>query len=234
MDFKETLSRTSDTHRVVEDSNYYKYIFKKTEKIACAVFYILRSDTEQIHKDTVADDLEDTALMVLDVSLDALKGTSATIGTKVSDLRFALIGLESRLRVAHAARHLSTDILTVFLHEIDSVYRAMKKYGDVSVHTLLSDVEEHNTAHRIERPARIKQAPKPVGDASAPAVPRGMSRRDRVLEVLRDNPSATIKDITAAITDCSEKTIQRELASLISDNLVVREGERRWSKYSLI
>jgi predicted HTH transcriptional regulator len=46
-----------------------------------------------------------------------------------------------------------------------------------------------------------------------------------------ENKAVSIKDIRTAITGCSEKTIQRELANLISQGLIKREGERRWSVY---
>ena len=40
-----------------------------------------------------------------------------------------------------------------------------------------------------------------------------------------------IRDIASFVIGCSEKTVQRELASLISDGLIKKEGEKRWSRY---
>ena len=51
--------------------------------------------------------------------------------------------------------------------------------------------------------------------------------------VLDAKPGATIKDLTDIITDVSAKTIQRDLNSLIERGEVIRQGERRWSKYSI-
>jgi DeoR/GlpR family transcriptional regulator of sugar metabolism len=59
-------------------------------------------------------------------------------------------------------------------------------------------------------------------------------RADRIKTVLEAKPEATVKDVAEIITDVSEKTIQRELNSLIEKGQVVREGERRWSKYSVV
>ena len=42
-----------------------------------------------------------------------------------------------------------------------------------------------------------------------------------------------IKDLTPVIKGCSEKTIQRELATLVDKGIVNKEGERRWSVYSM-
>ncbi len=35
------------------------------------------------------------------------------------------------------------------------------------------------------------------------------------------------------IDDCGEKTIQRELVSMMKEGSIKKEGERRWSQYSL-
>ena len=52
-----------------------------------------------------------------------------------------------------------------------------------------------------------------------------------ILEVIRKHRSASIKDISAVVKEYSEKTIQRELSTLIKQGLVRKEGERRWSIY---
>lgn len=56
-------------------------------------------------------------------------------------------------------------------------------------------------------------------------------RLNRILEVVRKRGGASIKDIAAEVKDCGEKTIQRELATLIEEGLIRKEGERRWSIY---
>ena len=58
-------------------------------------------------------------------------------------------------------------------------------------------------------------------------------RRDKISEILSKGQKLTIKDISKEIDDCSEKTIQRELSSMLKDNVLSKEGERRWSKYFL-
>jgi len=42
-----------------------------------------------------------------------------------------------------------------------------------------------------------------------------------------------VKDFAKVITDISEKTIQRELLDLVQRGVIKKEGERRWSRYSL-
>ncbi len=59
------------------------------------------------------------------------------------------------------------------------------------------------------------------------------NRQNIILNLLKKKSELTIKDISAVIIDCSEKTIQRELNSFITAGVLKRTGERRWSKYSL-
>ena len=59
------------------------------------------------------------------------------------------------------------------------------------------------------------------------------NRQEIIISLLKKNKSLTIKDFSAHIKGCSEKTIQRELIALMSKNVLKKEGERRWSKYSL-
>ncbi len=58
-------------------------------------------------------------------------------------------------------------------------------------------------------------------------------RRDRILSLLLKTDVRSIKDIAPHFTDCSEKTIQRELNDLVDEKKILRVGDRRWSTYKL-
>ena len=64
-------------------------------------------------------------------------------------------------------------------------------------------------------------------------------RREDILAVIKMNGgTATITDIRSNakghLVSCGEKTLQRELVSMVKDNVLERVGEKRWSKYSLL
>jgi len=59
------------------------------------------------------------------------------------------------------------------------------------------------------------------------------SRQIAILNIIKRKKEVTIKDISTVIKDYSEKTIQRELSDLVSQGVLKKAGERRWSKYSL-
>ncbi|OGD68268.1 hypothetical protein A3I18_00050 [Candidatus Campbellbacteria bacterium RIFCSPLOWO2_02_FULL_35_11] len=67
-----------------------------------------------------------------------------------------------------------------------------------------------------------------------------VGRKEMILKIIKDKKDlpdgqagVTIKDIIDVIKNCSEKTIQRELISMVNDGVLKKEGERRWSRYSI-
>jgi hypothetical protein len=69
-------------------------------------------------------------------------------------------------------------------------------------------------------------------------------RRDNIINIIKNiNGGATIKDIKDktqtnpekfnVLLICSEKTLQRELISMVKDNVLNKTGEKRWSRYFL-
>lgn len=60
------------------------------------------------------------------------------------------------------------------------------------------------------------------------------NRQGIILSIIKKKGEVSIKDISDVIKNCSEKTIQRELVSLLESGVIKRTGDRRWSKYSLI
>lgn len=59
------------------------------------------------------------------------------------------------------------------------------------------------------------------------------SRQSVILKLLSKKSGLSIKDFAENIKGCSEKTIQRELLAMVAAGTLKKEGERRWSTYSL-
>jgi DNA-binding transcriptional ArsR family regulator len=59
------------------------------------------------------------------------------------------------------------------------------------------------------------------------------SRKSLIIKLLSKKSGLNIKDFAESIKGCSEKTIQRELLSMVAAGVLKKEGERRWSTYSL-
>ena len=59
------------------------------------------------------------------------------------------------------------------------------------------------------------------------------SRQSIIINVLKRKKEVMIKDISPLVNGCSEKTIQRELLSMVQSGILKKVGEKRWSRYSL-
>ena len=231
--------------RLAQDTNYYNNVFKKTEKVVSVIFYILSQIPEP---DLIKDELsriKDKALRTHEQALETLRLPSYAATLGVEQLQFALVTLESELRIIEAAHILPADIILLIIEQIDSVQRQLQNHYRVdSFHEL----SESTTAIITSTPAAPKPASKPTqprqrrvsipgNDISSDAYfvhSQLTDRAERIRTVLEAKPEASIKDIAEIITDVSEKTIQRELNSLIEKGQVRREGERRWSRYSAV
>lgn len=77
-----------------------------------------------------------------------------------------------------------------------------------------------------------------IGSTNAPVLNENIvpkkDRSETIKNIIKDKIEVSIKDISVAFSDCSEKTIQRELNDLISKGQIKKIGEKRWSRYSLV
>lgn len=102
-------------------------------------------------------------------------------------------------------------------------------------------MSDRNTKGQEEKPKveRTSFGPKVGTEYAHSSSPRATtdvakeSRRARILKLVKDNREVTIKDIATHFADLSEKTIQRELVSLVEGGVLKKFGERRWSRYAL-
>lgn len=59
------------------------------------------------------------------------------------------------------------------------------------------------------------------------------SRVEKIIELINEKKDISIKDIVSYFKEYSQKTIQRDLASLVEEGKIKRTGEKRWSRYSV-
>lgn len=231
MDTKDIEKATESSKRLIQDSNYYKYIFKKTERIVSVIFYILNSVPETKKTQSHIEDIQHAARSVHDGILQSLETRRYAAEDVVRGVAHALITLESKLTVAQVSGVITPSVLSVFKNEIDAVLRGMNRYiGEDSELLFPESVTDTQAPVSSPAPARTLAQTTRTAQAQPSAQP---DRRERIKVILEAKGEASIKDISDIISDVSEKTIQRELNAMIDDNLVKRQGERRWSRYSL-
>lgn len=225
---------------LAEDSAYYTNIFKKTERVVSVCFYILSFIPEGGRGEVHARAMSSRASAVYNLVLESLSWTEPGLRERLLGVQAQLVGLLGVVHIATAARVLTRELESVITAELDLVVRYLRN------HYLVTDTSATNVvpaSRQTERPA----APRPARVANRVTIPKGdissdahlvysrlTDRGERIKTVLEAKPEATIRDIAEVITDVSEKTIQRELNSLIDKGQVMRQGERRWSKYSVV
>lgn len=242
---KDAKSQSISIDRLSHNEDFYLNVFKRIEKTVSVIFYILsyiqEKDSSKVHTERI----KDKALHTHEIALGTLQLQTQDAQTGLEDLQYALLQLDSTLRVAVAAHVLPNDLFLVTTEQIDGVQRYLNNHftkdsGFVyqsDEQTLPTTPQTKSAAKKAAtKAARAKKVTIPEGDISTDAYlvySQLTDRAERIKTVLEAKPQASIKDIAEVITDVSEKTIQRELNSLIEKGQVIREGERRWSKYSV-
>ncbi|MEN9621679.1 MAG: hypothetical protein RLZZ67_113 [Candidatus Parcubacteria bacterium] len=98
-----------------------------------------------------------------------------------------------------------------------------------------SVLDKGHTPERIEKKPEYLSYNKEVRDK--PAVSKSADSKDGrqavILKLLSKKSGLNIKDFGESIKGVSAKTIQRELLSMVASGVLKKEGERRWSTYSL-
>ncbi len=84
-----------------------------------------------------------------------------------------------------------------------------------------------------DKPTEILSMQKaPLKEFGAVAVKKN-NRQSVIIGLLKRKKEIMIKDVSPLIDGVSEKTIQRELLAMVQSGILKKEGEKRWSRYSL-
>lgn len=98
-----------------------------------------------------------------------------------------------------------------------------------------SDVEGQKMDKKDAPKMINKVSPKKVVSKRQSSEPLKMTeRKDKILSLIKDKKDISISDIVSHFKEYSQKTIQRDLISLVAEGLVKRTGEKRWSRYSIL
>jgi hypothetical protein len=238
MNTKDMVINDTSYQKLVNNDDYYRHIFKKTEKIISVVFYILNNTDTDKRSETHIGNIAGKAHFAHENALRSLEVKLANSKEVLEQFAQALIALDSTLRIASASGVVSQEVLQVVASEIDTVLRSLGQYiaNDASVASMFSSQISPSTKRTATGTSPTTSAPNraltatPSGSVKPSVAP---DRRTRIQTILEAKGEATIKDISEIVTDCSEKTLQRELNAMIEESIVKRQGERRWSKYSI-
>jgi len=256
MDNKKDIRTHSENKPIISKDRNALIVFltKKTEKLAAAIFLVSDFMSEQ---DPLRLELRAAVLKLLSDTLSRDERSEAFSLESAGKL-------SSLLQIAFYAKLISEMNWQIFKSELEGLIGQIESGSARPRDAVLSAVffetsmpenqaDQHagagvlykgQTSHSetsfIKDTSKMSFKGSNESKATSPeAAKQGSSknnRREEILAFFRKNKKTdvSIKDISSVMKDCSEKTIQRELIDLVQKGALRKEGERRWSRYSLL
>ena len=213
------------------------YIYKKVERLARAMHMVGPAFG---HSGALRDRADLVAVALVDAAVLPPREAREALSREL----LALSSLLSLARTGGTLSSMNADVIGrevhLLLEEVASYEEPRVSLGDTPSLAEISKATPREEVIRTVRRELVRAPERKI--AAAPATQdKGhisdnasrSSRKEAVLDVLKTKGPSYIKDISSVIRGVSEKTIQRELQALVGEGSVKREGERRWTKYSI-
>ncbi len=216
------------------------FIYKKAERLAKAIHLITPAFAEspslRNRIDAIAIGLIDSAIL-----------PSGATRTALSRELLALSSILSIARTGGFLSQMNTELITheahILLQEVATYEEPRLSLDDApTLSSIARNAQSAPAKGIVHTSYQARGGPLPAGRQAqggkgqnkAVSDIRVKDRREGIMSVIRNKGTASIKDISMMIRGVSEKTIQRELQSLVEARLISKQGERRWSRYSII
>lgn len=204
------------------------FIYKKAERLAKAIHLIgpalVGSMSLKNRIDTVAVGLVDAAILAPSAARGALSHELLALSSLLSIARTG--GLLSPMNVDLISREAH-----LLLQEV-AAYEEPRLSFDESL--TLADIAKGVPSRALQKSTPTRASQQKPRQAPKTYIGHIKDRKDAILSVIEEKGRASIKDISTRIRTISEKTIQRELQALTTAGTLRKDGERRWSTYSLV
>lgn len=236
------MSDTKVSKTVFKDNQSLLLFVSRGQKIVSAIYLVTELFDE---REPLRWSLRSN---VLDFISDVSKG-STVASDRLAQMIF-MIETAARVRLLS---EMNRDILVSEIRSFINAFQAeLKGKANTEARSLSDVLEEVKETPRISsqtyQPVRLERQMLLKGQARGPIkdiqkdtfkiepqkhVSNGKDRKEKIVNVIREKGEITIKDIASIMPDCSEKTIQRDLADMVLAGGVKKKGERRWTVYFL-
>ncbi|MEK7114138.1 MAG: hypothetical protein AAB850_01145 [Patescibacteria group bacterium] len=202
------------------------FIYKKAERLAKAIHLITPAFAESA---SLRSRIDAIAIGLVDAALAPLVASRTALSRE-------LLALSSMLSIARTGGLLSSMNTNLITREAHMLLQEVATYEEPRLFLddapTLSKISKLQSSSQKE-PKQISKGPRQVNKGHIKDTNVVKDRQDAIVSVIRNKKKANIKDISTLIRGVSEKTIQRELLALIMAGIVLKQGERRWTTYSL-
>ncbi len=249
-DASAVLVKSVDEFPRIGQKPFHLFLQKKSEKLVSAIYLItgfvsdnepLKWDLRKVSLSIMSDitALEDVSQIDTDVRLRKIIAEIEKISALLGVSKIAGFVSEMNYVILHEEYHsLSSSVSSERINTPQKNFVFSRDFFK-EVETLPVPTQEISKGQiKDKEPNVLYQAPKPLVQkiTSQPVTerkPEKNSRRELILNLIKDKREVSIKDVVSHFSDIGEKTIQRELAVLVATGELKKEGDRRWSKYLL-
>lgn len=235
---------------------YLTFFSKKVEKIVSAVYLI----TEHFYKEeSLKWQLRKKGLQLLSDTMSLSKINLSRRARVLSNIEKTILEMISFLEVSLVAKTITAVNIEIFKRELDLLIDFINnnlneieqkdssflkedffkvKGGDLQLKNVFNKKEllskGQDKGHFISsKQSFITGITNKTKGQNISNLEKRQTRKEQILKLFNKGQKLTIKDISRVIDNCGEKTIQRELQIMMKKGSIKKEGERRWSRYSL-
>lgn len=237
---KKDFTKISLHSKLFKGRSSWYFCYLKSEKLAHVLAVLAGSSVSEI-----AGALQEVATFAARITQDLVYTAAGEVSEEA--LLASLFSMTSMLRLETSRGHLEQETAKLLVEEYEAM---IEKLGsdDRSLGLVVSAQDLAISA--VEEEPLFTALPSPLGFSNAQASIKdiykghsrdkgqkdaetliGQKRTALILDCVRKGNGVSIKEISLVVRGCSEKTIQRELNSMIEQGVVIRKGERRWSTY---
>ncbi len=233
-----------------------EYAYRRAERITSAIYLV----TSHIEEDEPAcRSIRRGSLQLLHRVLALRAELRAPSSENVRNVQASIRELISLIRILGISGRVSpqnTQLLVDALDELGNLLTTSQRStlaeavpltrADFTPHTESSLAQRTTAARgRVSNSRKIRQSRKGLApsersvslkdtDTVGSKKDEAVSRTGRIMDILRTGMLLGIKDIASNLPEYSEKMIQRDLATLVQENMVKKTGAKRWSKYEIV
>jgi len=236
------------------------FVIKKSEKIAHALYiltnYLPNTEPFKIN-------LRQKGLDLIDALYQDPITSSTTLSSIGRAVAPSLEELEAVLKLGSNTGLMSPMNVEVLIREIDELLNLFRSdlgsnNAGLPDNFFQPEIPSSTTSNRLMAPivksdanntsveTHLTDKSNTAGDRgvnSIPSLPKTSTtktygsnhqkRQAKIVNLFNDKEEIDIKDVEAVIEGCSQKTMQRELKSLVETGTLLKHGKRRWSSYTL-
>jgi DNA-binding transcriptional ArsR family regulator len=220
----------------------FNYLYRKTEKISTALYMITNFFNSN---DPLKWDIRKKTVILLNSVMSLSTSTLSGRDQVMREISSNLFHIISLFEIAFRSGFISQmnhDILKKemedlgsFLNDFDNKTFFEEKIPKRQEETIRPLIKDTNNIKDNKRQYNVFNNKKTqiMSVKENKIQNNNQERKEKIIEIVKQKGNVSVKDISEQITGVSEKTLQRELLKMVEDGILIKEGERRWSRYSI-